>query len=178
MVLLPGPKDITFLKGVNEETHRLFFPEIKYYPRMIDDEETDLLYGESKDAVFDVRPVELPAFVDYNVERSRLLTLFGKDEERDLIIWCSTEVMTGEDVIIKSGDVFIVDDKEFEVMDESLESHIMNENLYLERGYSTKMRRGSSIVDDRVDPYVNKPDDQEGELGEEPMRYDPLYPEN
>ena len=176
MVLVPGKKDLEFFSQVNREVHNLFFPEIPYYPLVTPRDKVDDLYYEARDDIFG-DPTLLPAFVDYTVERRRLLTLFGKDEQRDLIIWCSTKVMEEHDIAPKSGDIFIVDNKEYQVMDESLRSHVMNQNIYLERGFSTKMWRGSSIADERIDDSVPEPNIDEELLGESPMLFDPQYPE-
>lgn len=177
MVLVPGEKDLAFLKSINKEAHALFFPELKLIQREFKDETHDQLYGEARDSNYSVKPVFLPAFVDYSIDQRRLLTIFGKDNNWDLVIWCSVEVMKELDIDIKIGDVFIIDEVEYAVQEKSLRSFIANEGLYLEQAFATKIRRGLSTDDNRADFDSDGPDYEEGDLGEPPIVYDSLYPE-
>lgn len=177
MVLVPGEKDLAFLQSINKQAHALFFPEIKLIKRDFREDIHDQLYGESRDSNYAVEPIFLPAFVDYSIDQRRLLTIFGKDNNWDLIIWCSVEVMTEKGIEIKIGDVFVIDEVEYSVQERSLESVVVNQGLFLERAFATKIRRGLSIDDNRADFDSNGPDLEEGQLGEPPIIYDSLYPE-
>jgi len=178
MVLLPGENDLAYLKTVNKEAHVLFFPELKLFKRLFVNEEHDQLYGESKTSDYEIEPLLIPAFVDFTIDQSKLLTIFGKDEKWDLIIWCSVEVMNDMEISVELGDVFVVDEEEYTVMEKSLESHVINQSLFLERAFATERRRGDSLRDNRVDFDADGPNLEEGQLGEEPIVYDSLYPED
>lgn len=177
MVLAPGEKDLAFLRSINKEAHALFFPEIKLMQRDFREDVHDQLYGESRDSIYAVEPVFLPAFVDYSIDQRKLLTIFGKDNNWDLVIWCSVDVMEERGVDIKVGDVFVIDEVEYSVQERSDKSFLINQGLYLERAFATKIRRGLSIDDNRADFDSDGPDLEEGSLGEPPIVYTSLYPE-
>lgn len=161
MVLFPDPRDIALLQDFNKEVHTSFFPEIKLFIRHIDKEPHDPMYGESDGPYWEADPIIIPAYVDYSIERRRELGEFGKDEERDYLIWVSTKILNEHKLQIKPGDVFIVGENEHVVIEERLESQFANENIYFDRAYITKMRKLSTVRDERADLSINEPRPEE-----------------
>ena len=193
MVLFPSKTDIEFLTRINREVHKLFFNIYKLYIRNLKEQPYDPLYGETDESTFYWEPLWIPAFVEYTVERQRPLIMFGKDEERRLVVWCSKRIMEELEVELKTGDIFIIDNKEFEILEERLEVNLWNENIHLDRAYLTEMRRQASTKDNRIDredvpghdEHAYKDDIVKGFEGFDPdssyeftdAPFDPNYPE-
>lgn len=169
--------DIDFMRSITQEVSDLFFREIEVFP--IDREATvvDSLYGESKNRKF--RP---SFFVRAQVEltpKKAVLTKFGLDEPRDLMINMDAGVLKrGTGVITKGqiealystasggfpvpdvGDILVVQDEKYEVLDNIKIDYFWHSESNLTYTLMCNRYRGDkdnrSVADEvPVDPVAN-----------------------
>jgi hypothetical protein len=150
--------DINFYKRVSLEVANLYFREMKVH--LIDRERTvvDPLYGESKNIHYTDFNIRAQCIID---PKKTVLTNYGLDDHRDLIVNIPKSVFeegTGAEgdypmslggfPLPLEGDIFILEDEWFRVMDETKIDYFWHEDKNLTHSFSCLRKRDRSVTDD------------------------------
>jgi len=110
-----GQYELPLLEGFHKEMFRLYFESVKLAKLDRDSTEVDELYGETKRRVYR-EPIEVDAFVVRNPP-VELLSKFGIDEQRDLLITFSKPLLEEKNLTVSIGDrVILKEGDEYEIL--------------------------------------------------------------
>ncbi len=110
-----GEKELDLIEKLNGELFRLYFERVRVKTLDRSSTSVDNLYGESKERVYK-NPVEIDAFVVRN-PAEELLTKFGIDERRELLITFSKPLLDEMNLTVSIGDrVVLRGGEEYEIL--------------------------------------------------------------
>jgi hypothetical protein len=126
-IKLVPPADFQFLQSMDNEVFKLYYYEYLYYPIDRTRTQTDQVYNESTNKKFKA-PVKVLAWTDRN-PRKRILTRFGFDTPRDLLVVFSTAQLDNITLWPDVGDRIVLDSGLYELKTTQAQGRYPNVNL-------------------------------------------------
>lgn len=126
-IKLVPPSDFQFLQGFDAEVFKLYYYEYLYFQLDRARTKTDQVYNEASNKKFK-EPVKVLAWTDRN-PRKRILTRFGFDTPRDLMVIFSTAQLDNLSVWPDIGDRIVLDSGLYELKTTQAQGRFPNSNL-------------------------------------------------